>query len=157
MITLDRLAPDDWKRWRALRLAALAEAPYAFGATLAEWSGDGDAEPRWRQRLELGGVHLVAVLDGEDVGMASGIHTDRPDAAAVISMWVAPAGRGRGVGDALLAEIADWARSWGASYVDLNVAGGNVAAEQLYRRNGFDRTDEVEPDSRCELVMRKRL
>jgi hypothetical protein len=43
---------DGWRMWRELRLDALAEAPGAFGATLAEWSGAGDTEQRWRARIE---------------------------------------------------------------------------------------------------------
>jgi hypothetical protein len=31
---------------------ALAEAPEVFRSTLAEWSGGGDIEQRWRARLE---------------------------------------------------------------------------------------------------------
>jgi hypothetical protein len=45
------LTPNDWRQWRELRLAALAEAPAVFGSTLADWTGEGDTEDRWRARL----------------------------------------------------------------------------------------------------------
>src|ERR1700722_14623539 len=51
--------PDDWRLWRELRLAALTEAPGAFGSTLAEWSGAADTEQRWRGRLESVPLNLV--------------------------------------------------------------------------------------------------
>ncbi|MGW4487749.1 hypothetical protein ACWEOE_28355 [Amycolatopsis sp. NPDC004368] len=40
------LTADDWREWRALRSRALTEAPEAFGASLADWQGDGDTEAR---------------------------------------------------------------------------------------------------------------
>ena len=66
MIELQVLTPDDWRVWRQLRLAALAEAPHAFGSRLADWQGEGDREERWRARLGIpGSFNVVAVLDGE--------------------------------------------------------------------------------------------
>ncbi|TMZ38024.1 GNAT family N-acetyltransferase, partial [Klebsiella pneumoniae] len=65
MIDLRVLSPDEWPIWRAARLAALADAPEAFGASLADWQVAGDREERWRARLAVAGsYHVVALLDG---------------------------------------------------------------------------------------------
>jgi len=72
MVVLRVLGPDDWADWRELRLAALRNAPEAFGAKLADWQGDGDTEQRWRARLRGGTHDLLARVDGEPAGMVSG-------------------------------------------------------------------------------------
>jgi GNAT superfamily N-acetyltransferase len=153
------LTPDDWPVWRELRLAALAEAPQAFGSRLADWQGEGDREVRWRDRLSIPGSHnLVALVDGEPAGMASGIPDDEPGVAELISMWVSPAARGRGVGDRLLAAVEQWARQAGAGALKLLVYEGNANARALYRRAGFTETGELLPDGdRREVVMLKPL
>ena len=51
-IAIKVLEVEGWRAWRELRLEALAEAPNAFGSTLAEWQGAGDTEQRWRARLQ---------------------------------------------------------------------------------------------------------
>lgn len=138
------LTPDDWSVWRHLRLAALGEAPHAFASRLADWTGDADAEERWRGRLAIPGSHnAVAMLDGHGVGMASGVPTSHPGTVEIISMWVAPDARGRGVGDALVGDVERWARSEGARALRLCVAEGNPEAEALYRRHGFRFTGEL--------------
>ncbi|TDC06756.1 GNAT family N-acetyltransferase, partial [Streptomyces sp. 8K308] len=95
MIELRELGEDDWRVWRELRLAALAEAPYAFGTRLAEWQGEGDREERWRARLAIpGAADFVALVDGGPAGTASGVPGD--EGPEVLSVWVAAAARGRG-------------------------------------------------------------
>lgn len=124
---------DDWVAWRAVRLAALAEAPYAFGSTVAGWS---DAnEERWRERLRSVPYNLVAAIDGVDVGMASGLPEDGN--VVLISMWVAPAARGKGVSDTLVESVIRWARELGVPAVELDVVENNLPAIALYRRAGF--------------------
>lgn len=160
MIELQDVGPDDWKLWRELRLAALAEAPYAFGSQLADWA---DApEDRWRERLSVPGAYqVIASLDGTPVGMAGGFRAEEPGVAELVSMWIAPAGRGQGVGDALMTAIEDWARGTGATALKLSVVDGNDPAHNLYLRNGFADTDELGdlmPDGvHREIVMCKPL
>ncbi|MFI6828878.1 GNAT family N-acetyltransferase [Kribbella sp. NPDC050241] len=160
MIELRDIGADDWKLWRDLRVAALTEAPYAFGSQLADWV---DApEERWRERLSAPGAYqVIASLDGTPVGMVGGFPGEETGTAELVSMWIAPTGRGRGVGDTLITTIAQWASGTGARVLKLSVADGNDPAHKLYLRNGFADTDELGdlmPDGvRRELVMRKQL
>ncbi|MDI6103691.1 GNAT family N-acetyltransferase [Actinoplanes sp. NEAU-A12] len=138
MIELRVLSPDDWQIWRTLRLAALAEAPYAFGSRLADWQGENDRAERWRDRLELpGSYNVVALLDDQPVGMASGVPVDEPGVVELFSMWVSPTARGRGVGDRLVQAVEQWAGQRQAKVLRLSVMRGNEAAERLYQRCGF--------------------
>lgn len=148
--------------WRELRLGALAEAGYAFGSRLADWQGDNDLEARWRGRLAVtGSYNLMAFIDGQAVGMASGVPTDQDHTVELISMYVAPSGRGRGVGDLLVQRVEQWARQAGADTLRLAVVEDNRNARALYQRSGFSDTGELGdfmPDGvRREHIMTKRL
>ncbi|BCB91201.1 GNAT family N-acetyltransferase [Phytohabitans suffuscus] len=162
MVELVEVGPEDWRVWRELRLRALAEAPYAFKSALAEWQGDGDREQRWRDRLAIpGSYNVVALVDGQPVGMASGFPEDDPDVVWLHSMWVDPARRGKGVGDRLVAAVVAWAARSGARAMMLGVVEGNTSAEALYARHGFSYTGEVNgmmPDGvRRDLAMARPL
>jgi ribosomal protein S18 acetylase RimI-like enzyme len=125
---------DEWQGWRALRLAALGEAPYAFGATLGQWRDAG--EDQWRQRLMSVALNLMAMLDDRPVGMVSATAAaDRE--VELISMWVAPVARGCGVGDALIQAVVGWAQGQPSDRVILAVRAGNAPAIALYKRHGF--------------------
>ncbi|AEW99039.1 GNAT family N-acetyltransferase [Streptantibioticus cattleyicolor] len=160
MIEILALTPDDWRLWRRLRLDALTEAPYAFGSRLADWQGDGDREERWRGRLSVpGSYNLLALADGDHVGMAGGIPAPHGH-AELISLWVAPAARGLGVGDALIRAVERWAADNGAPTLRLAVAPDNTAALALYARHAFTPTAEpgdLLPDGRRELILAKPL
>jgi len=142
-----RVSPDDWRRWRELRLAALADAPAAFNSMLADWQ-DAD-EDRWRWRLLDAPVNLIADLDGRPAGMASGTTTGDATEREVISLWVAPFARGRGIATALVLAVVGWARDAGARRVVLEVKADNDAARALYRRLRF--VDAGDVDGRSDL------
>jgi GNAT superfamily N-acetyltransferase len=139
---IQRLAPDDWKLWRDVRLAALADAPYAYGSTLArEQEFD---EAAWRHRLAPANGMTAVAIDGDDTVGAIGGWTPA-DVVHVVAAWVAPSARGTGVGDALVTEVLDWAREHGYPRVELRVADGNDSARRLFLRNGFHPTGRREP------------
>lgn len=147
------LTPDDWRRWRALRLTALAEAPEAFGSTLAQWSGPGDTEERWRARWAGVPYNLVVVRDGLDVGMAGLVGPDGDEPPELVSMWVAPEARGSGAADAAVeAVLARAARAYPGRAVALSVYEANGVARRLYARHGFVDAGPS-PDGEGELRM----
>jgi ribosomal protein S18 acetylase RimI-like enzyme len=135
-VDLQELGPEDWRAWRELRRRALADAPRAFTTTLAEWSGAGDDESRWRHRLGAVAVNLVAAVGDAKVGMASATSPEN-DEVELISMWVAPEARKSGVATALIEAIVRWASAEGVARVALDVRDDNLAAIALYRACGF--------------------
>lgn len=149
---------DDWADWRELRLAALLDSPGAFAST---YTSECDAtEQEWRNRLDpVNGMAVIASLNGRPVGMAAG-YQSRPRVVDLVSMWVTPTARRKGVGDALVAEVVQWAKEQSASDVHLWVTRGNDSAVRLYTRHGFERTGDVRPlpsnPSTDEIAMRLR-
>ena len=136
-----RLTPEEGPRLRAIRLRALQDSPDAFGTPLegeaarsmASWSRAIDDLPTF-----------LAVDRGRDVGMVrSALDARRGDTAWLISMWVAPEARGRGVGAALVEIVVAWAAANGIHRLLLEVADGNEPAIALYAKMGFLPNGEV--------------
>lgn len=122
-------------------MAALKEAPYAFGSS---YEREIEApEQRWRQGLK-DRTRFVAEVDGVVAGTVSGGDADAAGSSAMTAMWVDPRYRRQGVGDLLVKTVVDWARSAGYHEMLLWVADGNANAERLYERHGFGRTGAVQ-------------
>ena len=150
--TIRRIRRDEGLRLRALRLSALADAPMAFGSTLAR--EEGFPAHVWHERAEGGatgtdGVTFVAERDGEWIGLATGLAHDPDDRSdphpVLVGMFVAPAVRGRGVGVALVEAVVAWARERRATALTLWVTTTNSSAIALYSKCGFHRTGLTKP------------
>ncbi len=126
------LGADDWTELRDARLAALAEAPYAFSSTLAREQEF--TEGTWHERAGSG--RTFAAWDGDSiVGLATGLPEDGQ--WHLVGMWVSPKTRGTGVADQLVAAVCDLARQSGFTSVTLWVTEVNDRARAFYRRLGF--------------------
>jgi GNAT superfamily N-acetyltransferase len=102
---------------------------------------------------------LMLAWDGDDViGTASGGPYIEPGVVStgLYGMYVAESHRGTGVAAALVRAIADWAFELGSRELYLQVTEGNVTAERLYRRMGFQTTARRVPMVRsATLVLRE--
>ncbi|GAB2690470.1 GNAT family N-acetyltransferase [Thalassiella azotivora] len=133
-VVVERLGPADAERFRALRLTALAADPDAFFSTLdAERDLTDDA---WRERLAGTTATWAASLDGQDVGLVGCVPVSHDGFPELVSLWVGPGARGRGVGRLLVETVADFARGTGARELHLWLADSNTAAAALYDRLG---------------------
>jgi ribosomal protein S18 acetylase RimI-like enzyme len=157
--------PEEWKRYRATRLAALADSPSAFGSSLA--AERERPEAFWRERLAqsgTGGGATFGVIDaeGEWHGLA-GVFADPEDraAASLVSMWVHPRARGQGLGRRMIEAAAAWTTQRGIGELRLWVTQTNEPAIALYRSCGFEPTGERQPlpsdPSLIEFEMRRAL
>lgn len=144
MLTLRRLEPDDWAEMRDIRLAALQDAPTAFGSTYAREIAFTEAD--WRKRLT--NPEAVTFLadhaefgDGP-IGIAGGYVNPDTALPELVAMWVRPDARGRGAAVELVEAVVTWAKSLGVDRIQLWVAESNPAALKLYQRCGFTLTGE---------------
>jgi putative acetyltransferase len=117
--------------------------------------GELDAEllqhypPEQRHGLKLDALfqpHIrffVALLDGEPAGCGGiALFTDF---AELKRMYVRPDARGRGVADALLAQLMAEAKTAGLPVVRLETGTEQAAAIRFYRRAGFEPCAAFEP------------
>ncbi|MBD0293101.1 MAG: GNAT family N-acetyltransferase [Jiangellaceae bacterium] len=157
-VTVRQAGLDDIPIFRELRMAALRDSPDAFEMTYQEERTQTDQQ--WRERwASTDNAGFIASLHGAPVGIAAGYFSE-PDTVQLVSMWVTPAARGRGVGSTLLDAVVQWAWRCSAQQVRLWVTVGNDDAERLYAGSGFERTGEVKPlrsrPGRHEIAMRLR-
>ena len=88
------------------------------------------------------GVALIAEDDGHPVGFVFCVLGDRGrHTAHVTDIYVRPAARRRGIGQAMLTELIEPAREAGLAHVSLDVLVRNSEARRLYERLGFAPVD----------------
>lgn len=144
MIMVRRAGPADWEALRDIRLAALKDAPDAFGTTYAEQ--EAFTRRDWLDRIASSPRFLAHVDDEPAPSGLAGGYASEPGVVELISMWVHPRGRGRGVSEALIDAVANWAATdQHAATLHLWVTESNKPARRLYERTGFTPTGERQP------------
>ncbi len=139
---VQRLTPAHAGAYRALMLEAYTQAADAFTSTAQER----EAEPMgwWVKRIGgEGGLHecFGGFVDGDLVGTVAVEYSAKPKtrhSALMLGMYVRPAARGQGAGQALVqAAIAAARQRSEVLTLRLTVTEGNAPAIRLYERAGF--------------------
>lgn len=101
-------------------------------------------------------AHLKRIVDaestrliiarGDDGGILGTLTLAFYPIPTTLRVWIEDvvvdeAGRGHGVGEALVRDALELARNMGAKQVDLTSSPGREAANRLYRRMGFEQRD----------------
>jgi RimJ/RimL family protein N-acetyltransferase len=146
-VSVYEVPESDWEIWRDLRLDALADAPYAFGETLARAQSKTDEDWRsWWSDDEGTGPRYIGLLDGAPAGMCGICFPEDLDREPlIISMWNSPRARGRGVARAMLDACVEYCEAAGYSRLLLGVVDDNLPARRLYERYGFVEIGDSEP------------
>jgi ribosomal protein S18 acetylase RimI-like enzyme len=165
MLIIRRIIPSDAGLLRQVRLRALSDTPMAFGSTYAreiafesqEWQSRAD-----RSSQSSDSSTFLAFDAGSCCGIIGGFRRDGdPTTATIVSMWVAPEARRKGVGGKLLDAVGQWALLHGMTSLFLDVVETNAPAIAFYQKCGFSFTSETDwypnaPNVR-ELFMRKSI
>lgn len=148
-VTIRRIRADEGALLRDVRLRAFADAPEAFGTTVAEAS----ALPSewWEARAAVCAEDddrslWVAEVEGRWGGLVGAEPAEDPSSdVEVISMWVDPTLRGRHLGRRFLETVAAWTLQHNGVALQLWVTEGNIPAIRLYEAYGFAFTGNVQP------------
>lgn len=148
MLSIETITPGTLSLFKTVRLQALQDTPLAFGSTYAREAAFSDED--WRARLERWngdtGIGFLAIDRGVPCGIAGSL-IDPADStrADLISMWLAPAHRRRGLGKMLVQAVVDWARLRKIFVLRLMVTHTNQSAIEFYLTLGFAMTGRTEP------------
>ncbi|MGK5047411.1 GNAT family N-acetyltransferase [Janthinobacterium sp. GB4P2] len=127
---------SDWPALKATRLAALLDAPTAFGASHASAAGFSDAD--WQQRaVSTPQRTFFLAFDGDKpIGLAAQVVANDGE-CHLIAMWVARQYRGQAVAQGLVEAVKQCAVGSGHARLVLGVAPENARATAFYQKQGF--------------------
>jgi ribosomal protein S18 acetylase RimI-like enzyme len=139
---------DEWRRWRETRLRMLRDDADFFSTRYEDMVREPDQTWRdWIADAAAGREKTLFVAEesGRWLGVVGAFVRVNPREVQLISMWVDPRARGRGVAHDLIRAVAGWTAARGSTRVVLFVQEANEPAQTLYRRAGFRATGDRAP------------
>ena len=149
-VTIRPIRPDEWRRWRETRLRMLRDDADFFATRYEDMVREPDATWRdWVAEAAAGEDKTLFVAEDGDawLGVVGAFVRVNSLEVQLISMWVDPGARGRGVARDLIRAVATWTLGRGSTRVVLFVQEANTPARSLYERAGFRLTGDRAPAS----------
>jgi ribosomal protein S18 acetylase RimI-like enzyme len=147
-IAIRPVRADEWRRWREVRLRMLRDDADFFSTRYDDMVREPDSTWRdWVAGAATGAEKTLFVAEEGDrwLGVVGAFARVDPQEVQLISMWVDPAARGRGIAQRLIRAVAGWTLGRGSSRVVLFVQEANAPAQALYERAGFRPTGDRTP------------
>jgi len=164
-ITIRLAETKDWQTIRDVMLKMLADAPHAFGDTLAE--AESREMQEWQQLTEqltntpYGCAYIAKDHQGEcGFVLGDAAHPQLPPGAVIAArLWVAPRQRGMGLGRKLMDVVTCWAKERGMDQIFVGIKDTNLGVVKFFEHLGYDDTgirQQVSTDSPRQLILMAR-
>ena len=145
----------DWQDLKATRLAALLDAPTAFGASHASAAAFTDEDWQRRAVSTPERTFLLAYAGSQAIGIAAHVVNDHGE-ASLQAMWIKREYRGMEIATGLVDAVKQLCLAAGQSRLVLDVSPENARAAAFYKKQGFVFLPQWEPlDSHPHIQVQK--
>ena len=134
----------DWQDLKATRLAALLDAPTAFGASHASAAAFTDEDWQRRAASTPQRTFVLAYAGSQPIGIAAHVVSLNGE-ASLQAMWVKREYRGMEIAAGLVEAVKQLCVAGRQSRLVLDVAPDNARAAAFYKKQGFVFLPEWEP------------
>lgn len=155
-VEISKIQPDEWKKYRDLRLEALKKEPYAISPAIQNKKEETDwQEEYWRSWLKLFegndapmGCYVAKNKDCY-VGMLGYSEQRKGSGTALLwGMYVNKNFRGKNIGESLMkTTLETLANDSRFNRVELVISGGNSEVMDFYEKFGFQMTEAKQTET----------
>ncbi len=141
-MTYKKVLPEEWQKFREVRLKGLQTDPQAFGGVYESEAQEGEAY--WKDRFSNPERCFYAAEEGNAFVATAGSKKIDDSNWMILAVYTLPEFRGKSISKELISRLIDEAKRAGAEKVSLMVNVLQEPAVNLYKNMGFEivRTDK---------------